>query len=366
MINACLVILVITIGLSKSIDFASIKEIQQLKQNSFASSLIETISLTLSSNKGDDANDVLTMLGNLKKQLQDDQVSDDNLFNAKNAEFDDHIKKLDDEIQILSNAIEVLTARIAELTNLIAQAVANIQDFTNRITTLEMRIKELNETHVKDLEYYNNKVDNLAKLHPKLLSVVDTLKRMVGSVSGVDIYSHINKTDSELRDIQWREEQAKKSFLQIRHEIPEEYSNLLEMTVQADQKALNKLIEIINKIAEDTLAEKARVEAYIVEIINTYNELIKQMNDEIDANTEARKRQEENKSKYESEKSEKEQEKASKEERREALRKEREINVNLQTTLRNTYNKEKADRSEEIRVVDILTGIVEKRLVRRE
>jgi len=49
----------------------------------------------------DDGSDVLTMLQELRQQLENDQTNDDNTFNAKDGEYTDHINKLSAEIDEL-------------------------------------------------------------------------------------------------------------------------------------------------------------------------------------------------------------------------------------------------------------------------
>jgi chromosome segregation ATPase len=355
------------LGLTTSFDFASIKEIQSLKQNSFAASLIETISLSLSSSKGNGAEDVLKMLQDLQLQLSNDQKNDDNTFNAKNGEYDAHIKKLAENIERLTNEIAALAARIEELEGLIAQAEINIVSFTERIGNLTESIVDLNQKLEDDTKYYTAKAEGLAEVNVKLLFVNQKLGKMIGSSSGVDVYGHINKTEAEMRDIAYRAEEAQKalntSFIQIQKSIPLA-SNLMEMTLQADQKALKKLMAIIAKFAQECLDEKANAEAKLAEAKETHEALLKQMKDEIELNKKSRAKQQENKRNYESEKAQKETEKKEKEDRREALQKEKAINEKLQENLRNTYQKEKTDRAEEIKVVGILINIVQKRLIK--
>ncbi len=354
-INACLVILITILGFTTSFDFASIKEIQSLKQNSFASSLIETISLSLASNKDDAASDVLSMLEDLNSQLKNDQVTDDNTFTAKDGEFTAHINKLSEEITKLTDEIAALEARIQELTGLIAQAELNIVSFTERIGSLTLSLANLEEKLVEDTKYYTDKANGLAELNVKLLLVNSKLAELVGSASGENIYSHIDQTESEKRDIAFKQENtvATTSFIQLTKKIPV-ISNLLQMTLQADQKALQKLMDIISKFADQALQEKADAERKLIEAQETHDALKKQMEDEVKLNTAARAKQEENKKNYETEKSEKEIEKAEKEARKEALEKEREINQDLQKQLGDTYNKEKSERAEEIKVVGTL------------
>lgn len=362
-INACLVILLLSINLTKSFDFASLKEIQSLKQNSFASSLIETISLSLSSSKSEDATEVLKMLGDLKSQLQTDQENDTKTYTAKNDEFEAHIKKLSEEITSLGEAIAALAARIAELSNLISKAAENIKSFGNRITNLERTSSELKDTFEKDSKYYTEKIQGLRSLLVRMVEVVNKLRQMEGSVSGQKIFNHINATETERRDIAWKA--AQKSFLQIKKQIPVEFSNLVELTLNADQGALKKLIEILEKINADIKGEISNKEKYLENMTNSHTELQKQMADEIQSNKDAKKKQEDNKQLYENEKGEKETEKANKETRKAALENEKNINLGLQTQLKTTHDKERQDRSKEVEIVNVLINIVEKRLVKR-
>merc|ERR1712032_33864 len=190
-INACLVIMITILGFTNSFDFASIKEIQSLKQNSFAASLIETISLSLASNKGSGVDDVKKMLVDLQAQLNNDQKNDDITFKNKNAEYDAHIKKLAAAIEVLVNEIAALAARIEELEGLIAQAELNIISFTERIGNPTQSIVDLDQKLEDDTKYYTSKATGLGQLNVKLLLVNEKLGKMIGSASGTNIAGHI-------------------------------------------------------------------------------------------------------------------------------------------------------------------------------
>jgi len=362
-INVCLIILIVSIGLTNSIDFASLNEIQSLKQNTFASSLIETISLSLSSAKGEDATEVLSMLNNLKNQLQTDQENDDQTFRAKDTEFQEHIDKLTAEIAKLDGEIKALAARIIELEGLINQANLNIQSFNDRINSLTETLIDLENKFKSDKKYYEEKIAGLKVLVSKLEDVISKLKQMIGSVSGVGKYEHIGATDSEKRDIAWKAEQ-RASFLQIRKLVPDQYSNMVELSMNADQGALEKLLGILSGFSKEASAEIVSKETYLQNLEDTYADLVKQMNDEIELNKEAKKTQEEKRAEYENEKALKSTEKTEKENRKAALEKEKEINLGLQTQLKSTHDKEKLDRSKEEEIVDTLVKIVQKRLVK--
>jgi len=362
-INACLVIMITILGFTNSFDFASIKEIQSLKQNSFAASLIETISLSLASNKGSGVDDVKKMLVDLQAQLNNDQKNDDTTFKNKNAEYDAHIKKLADAIEKLVNEIAQLAARIEELEGLIAQAELNIISFTERIGNLTQSIIDLDQKLEDDTKYYTSKADGLATLNAKLLLVNEKLGKMIGSSSGTNIAGHIAQTESEKRDIAYRKAHPT-SFIQLSKSIPLAVNELVGSFIQADQAALHKLMGIIAKFAQQALDEKAEAEEKLKEAIETHAQLKKQMQEEIVLNKKSRAKQIKNKKAYETEKAEKEKEKKEKEDRKEALEKEKAINEKLQKSLSDTYEKEKKDRAEEISVVGTLIHIVQTRLTK--
>ena len=351
-INAILVIMITIFGFTNTFDFASIREVQSLKQNSFASSLIETISLSLSTGASGQVDEVVTMLNDLRNQLNEDQLNDDNTFTARNAEFDEHINKLAAEIASLTDEIQALEARIAELAALIAQAELNIESFEGRIANLTQSLVELDQKLEEDTNYYTNKANGLAELNSRLVTVNERLRQLVGSASGANVYDHVELTESEKRDIAYRQEQAeaaRTSFIQLSKSIPLS-SGFVQMTLQADQKALQKLMEIISRFAQDALDQKAAAEARLEEAKETYALLKASMEEEIQLNEDAKARQEENKRNYEAEKAEKEALKAEKEARRTALETEKALNEKLQVNLRETYENEKRDRAEENRV----------------
>ena len=159
-INACLFVTITLFGLISSIDFSTIQELQELKQSTFASSLIETISLSLQSNTGSESTEVLKMLTDLANQLNQDQTNDDATFNNKNNEFERHINALKAEIEKLYQEIELLSSKIADLTKLISVATKNIQAFNDRITNLRLEVVQLNNTFQKDTEYFTERISN--------------------------------------------------------------------------------------------------------------------------------------------------------------------------------------------------------------
>merc|ERR1712151_1262150 len=96
---------------------------------------------------------------------------------------------------------------------------------------------------------------------------------------------------------------------------------------------------------------------HLKQINDTYAELKGNAEEEIKSNQASLKAQIANRDRYIEERQ------ADKEERRPLLQQELVMNVKLLGELRQTYQQEKAGRAEEIRVVDLLERIVEKRML---
>ena len=362
-INACLFVTITLFGLISSIDFSTIQELQELKQSTFASSLIETISLSLQSNTGSESTEVLKMLTDLANQLNQDQTNDDATFNNKNNEFERHINALKAEIEKLYQEIELLSSKIADLTKLISVATKNIQAFNDRITNLRLEVVQLNNTFQKDTEYFTERISSLGRVQQTLLNTIVKLNALNGSVSGQNRPDHVNQTSAEKRDSEWLNKNVK-SFLQADEEVKEgEYDNFLELTLNADQNALNTLTNLIKKIADDVLIKKITAEKYVLEFTEIYNQSLSAVRREKKLNKQALLKQTENKNIYENQRANLEKEKLQKEQRRNSLEKELKLNQDLQKKLSEVHIMEKQERQNETDIVNKLIKIVETRLV---
>jgi SMC interacting uncharacterized protein involved in chromosome segregation len=378
-LNVCLILCIALLSTINSFQFSSLLEVQELKSSIFGSNLIETISLTFQNEDRVAAGkEVLTMLNDLKGQLSSDQANDTSLFEAKFEEFNKHIEKLTDEINQLQTEIEDLVVEIARLTGLIAQADKNIAAFKDRISNLDTLLSQVTVANQNDNKYYNEKISELKRVYAAFGQVIEKLQKLVGSISAVGIYSHINMTDSEKRDTEWAQANMTpeaKSFLQIESgtnemtnmikKLSKQYDNFLEMTVTADQAALNKLITILTAIQDETLSQKSATETHLNDINAQFAELKKNVEDEIALNKQSLQKQEENRLTYIDQKAKAEEEKAAKERRRDLLINERTINEDLRGKLKQTHDKEKEERAGEVEVVDKLMKIVENRLINR-
>jgi hypothetical protein len=372
---------------ANSFQFSSLKEVQELKTTVFGSNLIETISMTFQNDaRANAGKEVLAQLNELKAQLNGDQKADDDMFNKKDAAFTHHIEALAKEIQELTDEIAALEAEIARLAALIQTATENIASFEARIKNLGELLENMADANKQDNDYYNEKIEDLGKLYSAFTQIIEKISLMKGSSSGVNKYAHINATESELRDIAYRkahpsfaetESKEKKfmSFLQVTNQNKESTkmalklakkltnTNLMELNLEADQAALMKLIGILTRIQDETLVKKSNTIEHLRNINEKYQELKKATEEEIVANRASLKKQTENRAKYIEEKQKAEEEKANKEARRALLIKEKAINEKLQEELRATHKKERAARAEELNVVNILEGIVERRLI---
>lgn len=378
-INVCLIILFISIGISKSFEFSSLIEVQELKNNLFGSNLIETISLAFQGNQGDaSSQEILQMLSNLRNDLQKDQQNDDTVYGTKKAQFDHHIVTLTKKINDLQAKIEALTREIARLTVLIAKADANILSFRTRITNLKRLLVELKRDNDSDNVYYKNRIEALGRVYNVFTRLVQQLTKLVGSASAAKVPTHVKLTAAEKRDIEYRRTHPavkKTSFLQTETEektvtetemlMSREYTNFLENTLNADQAALSKLIGLITKLQVDTLTKKTQTQAHLDNVNRTYLSLKKSTEVEVAANKKSLKSQRANRNLYVNQKAAAEKQKAAHEARRDLLKKERALNENLRKNLESVHLKEKEQRAGERLIVEKLMKIVETRLVSR-
>jgi colicin import membrane protein len=131
--------------------------------------------------------------------------------------------------------------------------------------------------------------------------------------------------------------------------------------VVIDQKSLDKQIEKIKQKKADTkAAEEKRVKDLEDRARNAKNNLKSLESQKSNSERAA----EDAKKKAIIEQKKAIEEKANKEARKELLIKEKAINEKLQGELTQTHSKEKAARTEELNVVNILENIVEKRLIK--
>ncbi len=385
--NVCLILLITLFATSsKAFQFSSLMEVQDLKMTIFGSNLIETIALTFqSSDKTSSAKEVLIMLEDLRKQLQTDQTTDTKTFETKQTEFTAHIDKLATEIALLTTQIELLQKEIERLEGLIAQADLNIASFVSRIAKLKTLLIEMEAANGSDNRYYNQKIVQMQTLYHAFTTILERLERLSGSVSAVAVPTHVNLTDAERRDVEWKKANPTvaskldaaivKSFLQVESEsseaallamqLSDQYNNFLETTLNADQNALQKLIKILSAIQDEVLAQKTATQKYLDDINAQYKALKEQTEAEIILNQNALARQTENRDKYIAEKAAKIEEKETKTKRRDLLSNEKAINEDLRSKLKATFEKERIERSVELDVVSKLIKIVENRLLNK-
>merc|ERR1712032_1692927 len=293
-------------------------------------------------------------------------------FNKKQTAFVEHIAALTKEIKELTEEIIRLTAEILRLTNLIKVANENIASFRERIENLNNLLSDMAAANKADNEYYNQKIADLGRLYNAFTQIIARLNELKGSSSGKGIYSHIAQTESEKRDIEYRkthpnafvekkEDKKFLSFLQVAEkagstkeivQLAKKATKFIQTGVmlEADQAALAKLVGILAGIQDETLVKKANTVEHLNNINAKYAELKAQAEEEVKQNEASLKAQIANRDRYV-------------EERRALLVQEKAMNIKLLGELRETHANEKAARAEEAKVVDLLVGIVERRLL---
>merc|ERR1712032_210399 len=294
------------------------------------------------------------------------------MFNKKQTAFVEHIAALTKEIKELTEEIIRLTAEILRLTNLIKVANENIASFRERIENLNNLLSDMAAANKADNEYYNQKIADLGRLYNAFTQIIARLNELKGSSSGKGIYSHIAQTESEKRDIEYRkthpnafvekkEDKKFLSFLQVAEkagstkeivQLAKKATKFIQTGVmlEADQAALAKLVGILAGIQDETLVKKANTVEHLNNINAKYAELKAQAEEEVKQNEASLKAQIANRDRYV-------------EERQQAIEEKKAMNIKLLGELRETHANEKAARAEEAKVVDLLVGIVERRLL---
>jgi len=190
-------------------------------------------------------------------------------------------------------------------------------------------------------------------------AVVAELRKLVGSISGQGRPASVEEIAQEKRDAAYAK--LHKSFLQITKD-EEEIAMFIQMATKADQEALQKLISLLLKLKESAIksynndkdAEK-KSKATFKELKALLNEDMKKLEAMITTSKKHLKEYKDKVAKLAKEINVKTQIRNNKIKEKTATIAERELKENQ-------YNEEKAERADEIRVVQKLQKIVKERL----
>jgi len=351
-----LLIVLVAFSSTNCFDFNS-SEINALKSSSYGASLIETISLTLQ-NKGSVA-DIQQLLIDLLYKLGVDQEKADNDWKKEKKELEDKIKELREQIENLDIEIGKKKGEKVENENKRKTADENLLQYDTQKKANDKSIIDLEEHRKKDFEEFQKSTTDHSTVVNAIDLVVQELTKLTGSISGNAKPAHVDELQHETRDREFKK--LTTSFVQITKDETEALI-FAQMATSADQEALQKLIGLLRSLAESVKASQIKDSDHEEESKNSYNKLKGQLTSDntnlekmIKDQGENRKTYDDNVIKLGGEIEALEKLRNSKNEEKIATEKEL-------SNKENQYNKDKAERDNESKIIKRLQTIVEQRL----
>jgi hypothetical protein len=354
-----LLLIIALISYSNCFEFTNLLEVKELRKSSYGNSLVETISLTLQ-NSGN-IEEVEKLLNDLEFKLHEDQRQADKEWEKKKAELEQKIQELKEKIEELRIQIVDAEKRLEELKQLIKKSEENISQYNSQHAENIAALEQLAKNRAADEEEYRRSVQEHDDLLNAIEQVINELTKLAGSISGQAKPDHVEEIEAETRDREALKNQVYTSFLQVTKNEREALA-FAQIASKADHNALQKLINLLLDLADATKTSRnadeeheAKSQAANTQLYATLNEdnknLVKLLED-----------QKSNLEKYENEAAQKTQElldlKAEKDRKEHELQ---ETEQELKDRMKQ-YEADKAERNNEITVIQRLKKVVETRL----
>jgi septal ring factor EnvC (AmiA/AmiB activator) len=290
--NFIFILVLLTINLTNTFDFTSFVELNDLQNDPYAKSLIETIQMSMKGANGGRIENIQSLLDDLLIKLINDQKNADAVWGKEKA-------RLDNKISNLNNDIAKLTAEIAQLNkekqdneNKRDLSRRNIVQYTAQRLADQTQLKDLAVRRQRDRAIYEASVKEHAAIIGAIEQVVAALQRLRGSVSGIGKPKHVGAIANENRDAAWKAG-VKKSFVEIVGD-DEEANAFVELATEADQAALEKLIALLNNVEKNTKKSLADDEDAEVKSVQSFNRLNANLNGDVQSLDSLLKRQQAN------------------------------------------------------------------------
>jgi len=236
----------VTISISNAFEFTNLAEVKELRGSSYGNSLIETISLSLQNNGG--IADVQKLLEDLLWQLNKDHDDATAKWTKEKKELEDKEKELQGLIEELRKTILDKEGKSAELKQLIEKADKNLQQYKDQKIGNDKNLKDLEKQRNDDSDEYKKSASEHSDIINAISQVIEELKKLLGSVSGVGKPASVEEIAQETRD---REFKLKNSFVQVTRDETEALL-FAQLATTADQEALDKLISLLRDLQEST------------------------------------------------------------------------------------------------------------------
>jgi hypothetical protein len=340
-------------------DFASLAELNDITQTSFGKNLYDTIAISL--NSGGDSKTVLDLLKGLRDRLNGDQIKSDQAWVKEKKRLIEKIDKLTREIKELTAKIDDLEDQRIKKEKLINRVKANIAQYkSQKAENLKQEIS-LDKKRIDDHSDYKRSSSEHLDISNAINQVLKELNQLKGSISGRGKPAHVGEIAEEKRDGAWEKSQLKKSFLEITKD--EGAADMfVQMATEADQKSLETLIGLLQKLlrsTEKSYNDDKAAEAKSLENYNLLKNALHQDNKKLDKMIAD---SEKNLALYNDQLKKIIKQIGDLKTLRASKQKEKEDTIREKDLKEKAYFTEKEERTEERRVVEKLIDIVEKRL----
>jgi hypothetical protein len=240
--NVFLILVLLSIQIySLKFDFTQFTEVKEMNNDPYANSLIQTINTELNA-KGGKIESIQNLITDLYNKLLTDQVRANKEWYERERLLNSTIYDTKTLVLKLSEQITVSERKLAVTNQKIGRAQRNVKQYTQQYNQERTMVINLNIKRNEDKAAYKTNVYNSQNLLLALDQVMIALRKLKGSISGVNRPGHVAESNSEARDRNWKKQHGS-ALLQIFSEA--EIDNFVQIATQADQDGLSKLLGLL-------------------------------------------------------------------------------------------------------------------------
>jgi uncharacterized coiled-coil protein SlyX len=272
-------------------------ELSDLKGDSYAESLVQTINTALQ-NKGGRIEAIQDLLTNLYNKLVSDQATADSDWTKREKGLNTTITDTESLIEKLATQIADAQKKLADTVTKIGKANVNIAQYRKQRTQDHDMVQKLTIKRNADAAIFKANTQSHQDLIMALDAVVNELNKLRGSISGVGRPAHVKEISEEKRDSAWKK--AQPALLEIFSES--DIANFVQVATEADQDQLAKLVDMLTALkrsAQKSLADDDQNEQ---DSIKGFKKALERLNADIALLSATLKRQHANLTKYQREK----------------------------------------------------------------
>lgn len=276
--NVFLILVLLSVQIySLKFDFTQLIEVKDMNSDPYANSLIQTINTELNA-KGGKIESIQNLITQLYNKLLTEQI-------RANKDWYERERVLNSTIYDTKNLVLRLTEQIASsqkklaVTNQkISRAQKNVKQYTYQYDQERTMVIKLNMKRNVDHDVYKTNVYNSQNFLLALDQVMIALRKLRGSISGVNRPGHVNEINAESRDRQWKKVHGA-ALMQIFSEG--EIDDFVQIATEADQDGLSKLLGLLARLYQSAQKSLDDFEQDEVRSKKTFNFLITQLSSDV-------------------------------------------------------------------------------------